>query len=498
MKINTRILCLVAFAATVSIPLCPVRAQAQDPFAACLTACEAHVSAVAGPDEDAAPMTITQVIEQCRTLPECAAVDRAAMDRVGRICEGAATRSRRRAAGSVSPLAACVLPDGSVATDEGRRRCGCPSGTYPVQAAPYRSEDRLRSLEIPRGHAVFVCYNPLAPRGAPGSAEERSATLASTVEAHDAALRALCAPGESEELAAACTRARQEFLAAGPTDGTVDLSRVLRALEGLTESVAAQQATVDQLVDESRIAHGRMDGHDREISVLSSNVDFIVQCLSRGRDGTITITVEEGEGMEDPEHRMQTYSCGDLLDAVRQDILDEARRVAREAASRAGGSRSDNFAMLRAYGLLTFNPLRYANADYDVLFAFGAELSFGIGLGGGWNVHGGIGVGYGGPDLPNVTNVHGIWHAGFGAWVDPGVMIGFGMLGTHRFRPDVFSVHSVYGPYLDATFRFFPRQEWTPVATIRGFVGASPRWDGSAWQVEADGGLMGLIGLAHF
>ncbi|KAA0205904.1 hypothetical protein EDM68_04090 [Candidatus Uhrbacteria bacterium] len=496
---NVRILCLVALCAAVTIPFVSIRAQAQDPFAACLTACDAHVNAASESEEEAAPMTIGQVIAQCRTLPACAAIDRAEMDRVGRICEGAATRSRRRGSGSTTtPLAACVLPDGSVESDEGRRRCRCPSGTFPIPAASHRSADRLRSLEIPRGHAVFVCYNPLAPRGAPGSAEERSETLASTVEAHDAALRALCAPGEGEELTAACTRARQEFLAAGPTDGTVDLSRVLRALEGLREAVAAQQATVDTLVDRSASHERSIMGHTEMISALSRNVGFIVQCLSRGRDGTISYTVHDYEGMEDPEHRTETYSCGDLLDAVRQDVLDEARRVAREEASRAGGSRSDNFAMLSAYGLVTFNPLRYANADRGSLYGIGAELSVGIGLGGGWNIHGGIALGYGGPDLPDVTNVQGAGRLGFGAWVDPGIMIGFGMLGTHRFRPDVFSVHSVYGPYLDATFRFFPREEWTPVATIRGFVGASPRYNGAAWHVEADGGVMALIGIAHF
>lgn len=491
--INTRTLCLVALAATVSMLSTRALAQddalAADPFAACLTACDAYVNADAVENE-ADPVTITDVIAQCRSLEACAAIDAAAMAQVGRICEGAATRSRagRGSRSGSTSLAACVLPDGSVTTDEGRRRCGCPDGTYPIQASPHRSSDRLRSTPIPRGHSVFVCYNPLAPRGAPGSADERRDALASTVEAHDAALRALCAPDEGEELTAACTRARQERLATGPTDGSVDLDPVMRA-------IAALQETDEEL-------HEEIEGAVDAVSTLSRRVDVLAECLVRGAGHAVSFTDSTGVTQE--------YACPDVIAAASERALREARDAAetigreagrdaaREEIARSGGSRSENFAMLQAYGLTTFNSLRYANADYDVLFAFGAELSFGIGLGGGWNVHGGIGVGYGGPDLPDVTNVQGSWHAGFGAWVDHGVMIGFGILGTHRFRPDVFSVHSVYGPYLDATVRFFPREEWTPVATIRGFVGASPRWNGSVWNVEADGGLMALLGLAHF
>ncbi len=442
--INTRTLCLVAFVATVSMLSTRVQAQDEappaDPFAACLTACDAHVNADA--EESEGPVSITDVITQCRSLEACAATDEAAMASVGRICEGAATRfrARRGTRDGTPPLAACVLPDGSVTTDEGRRRCGCPDGTYPLAASPHRSSDRLRSFDVPRGHSVFVCYNPLAPRGAPGSADERRSALASTVEAHDVALRALCMPGEDEELAAACTRARQAFLAAGATDGSVDLSQVMSALEALQE-------TDEELHEEIAGASERT--------------------LREARETAETIGREAG------------------------------REAAREEIAHSGGSRTENFAMLMAYGIVTFNPLRYANADH-ALFGIGGELIVGIGLGGGWNVHGSIGLGYGGPDLPDVTNVQGVWRVGFGAWPDPGVMIGFGMLGTHRFRPDVFSVHSVYGPYLDATFRFFPRSQWSPTATIRGFIGASPRWNGTAWRVDADGGLMALLGLAHF
>ncbi|MEK7473793.1 MAG: hypothetical protein AAB668_03680, partial [Patescibacteria group bacterium] len=312
---------------------------------------------------------------------------------------------------------------------------------------------------------MFVCYNPLAPRGAPGSADERRSALASTVEAHDVALRALCMPGEDEELAAACTRARQAFLAAGSTDGSVDLSQVMSALEALQE-------TDEEL-------HEEIAGAIDAVSTLSRRVDVVVECFIRGAGHAVSYTDSTGVTQE--------YPCPDVIAAASERTLREARETAetigreagreaaREEIAHSGGSRTENFAMLMAYGIVTFNPLRYANADH-ALFGIGGELIVGIGLGGGWNVHGSIGLGYGGPDLPDVTNVQGVWRVGFGAWPDPGVMIGFGMLGTHRFRPDVFSVHSVYGPYLDATFRFFPRSQWSPTATIRGFIGASPRW----------------------
>jgi hypothetical protein len=494
---NIRNLCLIALVASVS--MLSTRAQAQDEgglcgvenVQACLDACAAYGASLPEGDES----TEEQLIEHCATLPACTAVSMSAarLRSARSLCHSV---FRPRAAPVVAPSterrtstpAFCILPDGSTASDAGRRRCACPSGFLPMAVARYRSSDGLRSLGIPRGHQVFVCASPLALRGAPGSLEERSSSLESWITESRSLFESLCTPSEGQTLPDACREAGERLATLGSGSGPVDLAGVMRALADLQDNQEDMQREIDGTID--------------ALSTLSRRVDVVVECLIEGGSDTVTYTDSEGV--------TQVYTCTEVLAATTHRILEAARHaaaesgrdiardIARDEMARMRASQPQNFAMLSAYGLVTFNPLHYANADRGILFGIGAELTVGIGLGGGWNVHGGIALGYGGPDLPDVTNVQGAWHLGFGAWVDPGVMIGFGMLGTHRFRPDVFSVHSVYGPYLDATFRFLPREEWTPVATIRGFVGASPRWNGTAWQVEADGGLMALIGIAHF
>ncbi len=495
---NIRNLCLIALVASAS--MLSTRAQAQDEGGVCgvenvqecLDACAAYGASLPEGDES----TEEQLIEHCATLPACTAVSMstARLRSVRSLCHGV---FRSREAPVVAPSterttstpAFCILPDGSTASDAGRRRCSCPSGYLPMPVARYRSSDGLRSLGVPRGHQVFVCASPLALRGAPGSLEERSSSLESWITESRSLFESLCTPSEGQTLPDACREAGERLATLGSGSGPADLAPVMAALENLTEAVEAQQREIAQLVGETRAHASAIDGHTDMIETLSHRVDVLTECLMVGAGETVSYTDSTGVTQE--------YSCPELLAAAGERVLDEARRVAREEAERVGGSRTENFAMLMAYGVVTFNQLRYANADHT-LFGVGGELTVGIGLGGGWNVHGSIGLGYGGPDLPDVTNVQGVWRVGFGAWVDPSVMIGFGMLGTHRFRADVFSVHSVYGPYLEATFRFIPRGEWSPTATIRGFVGASPRWSGSAWNVDADGGLMALIGLGHF
>jgi len=154
--------------------------------------------------------------------------------------------------------------------------------------------------------------------------------------------------------------------------------------------------------------------------------------------------------------------------------------------------------MLQAYGLVGFNPLTYGNVSYGNVWQLGGELTVGVGLGSGWNFHGGLGVAYGGPNIQGATNVAGEMRIGVGTFVIPELMIGFGFMATHRFLPDVFSADSIYGAYLDGTIRFMPNSEWSPVLTLRVAGGASPREAGRGWDVQPNGLAQILFGVAHF
>ncbi|MCK9361521.1 hypothetical protein M0Q28_04855 [Patescibacteria group bacterium] len=468
---------------------------------ACLDACSAYATALSEDDES----TEDEIIEHCTALPACTAVSMTAarLRSAGTICHSVFGRTRTPV---VAPSTArtgdlpgfCILPDGTGVADEGSRRCGCPAGTFPLAVSTHRSSDRLRSLDVPRGHNVFVCANPMALRGSPGSVEERSDALADAVAAHDAALRALCAPVEDEDLVAACARARSEFLALGSSEGPADLGPLISRLEELTEAVELQQREVDQLADES-VAHATaIDGHTDMISALSNRVDVLTECIMRGEGHRVSFTeTSTGETHE--------YECPEILTSARREIVEEARREAgreaREVALQNNGGRA--FILFQAFGLLAGPEVRYGNAAYGLPWAVGGELTLGIGLGGAWNIQGGLGLGAAFPDVTGVTNAMVEPHLGFGVMTPLGSDVhfgfGFGGLATLRFLPDGRLAHTIYAVYLEATFRFLAQSEWSPVLTLRGFGGVSPREVSPGnFEVGGAGGGEILIGFGHF
>jgi hypothetical protein len=466
-------------------------AAADDPLGACFIGCAQRMSSF---EEGSGPQTVTEMTNDCRQHVEaCRQIDEPAMQRLGNLCDQINARRQVEPVESApAPVrshtqAFCIMTDGTPVDSDS---CGCPSGTFPLRVSRERSSDRLRSLGVPRGHVVFVCYNPVARTGTPGSATRASEDTVERLETLETAQRALCAPQDGETMRTACARAREMFHAATTGTGPVDLEPFMRQLENLVETVGQLTTLVN--------------GHTDVISALSGRVDSVIQCVMFGEGHAISY-VMNGE--------LAQASCRDLLAAVGRQVLDQARRIAVEAGRQ--GAREElarhpqheqseddpgrAFVMLQGFGLVMFNPLTRSNVSYGNLSAFGFELTIGIALGVGLNAHGGIGIGYGAPDIQGMTNVEGVWRLGLGGFVVPEVMIGAGVTGMHRFTPDVFSAESIYGAYLEADFRFLPREEWSPVLSIRLDAGASPRQQGrNAWGAEANGALHVLFGAMNF
>lgn len=315
-----RHLILVAATATFAITLTmvPMSASAQD-VGACFRGCSALFNSI--PEGEDVPTDAVMYQRCIDEVPACSALTTSASDlsSVELLCDrlAAAERSRR-----ATPPGFCILPDGTGVADEGARNCGCPAGTVPFTAAPWRSDDRMRSFSVPRGHNVFVCANPLALRGAPGSVDERVEALLATVATHDAALRALCGGPEAApdaDLVALCSAARAEFLAAGSETGPVDLGPLITQIENLESALEDEHAVVDHLVDESRIAHGRLDGHDDMIGTLSRRVDALTECIMHGEGHQVSYT----EGSTGETH---SYPCPDILRHASEAIVAQARR----------------------------------------------------------------------------------------------------------------------------------------------------------------------------
>lgn len=461
------------------------------PLGECFVECARRMASFESAEEG--PQTVAEMSADCRAnISACQQLDEVGMRRIGRLCDEVNARRRPESSESgASPArsrgsASCIMPDGERVD---RDNCGCPSGTYPLHVSRQRSQDRLRSLGIPRGRSVWVCYNPLAPSGTPGSADRAESSLLSMLTEDHAALTALCAPQESESLRTACARAREEFLSVGSTTGPVDFGPIMSAIAEIAGDMASLRTIVE--------------GNTESIQVLSHRVDVVVECLVRGSGHEVSYTDTTGA--------TQTYPCPDILAAANRRVLDEARVAAAEAGREAGreGAREElarvtqsevgnAFAMLQIGGPVTFNPYERNGVSYGMMWGFGLQLTIGVSLGDGWNAQGGIGVGYGGPDVQGLTNVQGDWRLGFGATVIPELIIGFGAIGWHRFLPDVFSAESIYGAYLDATIRFLPMESWTPVLTIRLGAGASPRQSPNGWTTEANGLLQVLFGIARF
>lgn len=478
---------------------------------ACLDACAAYSS---GLPEDAPEADTTEdaIIAHCATLEPCtaASIDADRIRRMRPICSGVFGRARTPVvASAASHPAFCVLPDGT-SRDEGRELCQCPEGWYAM--APDRSHSRptIRGLRIPRGHTLRVCVNPLALSGAPGSTSERTDALEALLSQHDAALRALCDPAEDEDLVAACTRARSEFLAVGSGTGPVDLGPLITQIENLESALEREHELVEDLVDESRIAHDRLDGHDAMIRVLSNRVTVITQCLMNGPEHVIEYTDQfiDAPG-ETTEHVTQRYTCESLLAAAEERVLTAARDAARRETERVlaehdlrnNGGRA--FLLFQGYALVAGPELEYGNTRYGIPIGFGGELALGVGLGGGWYIRGGLGLGAAFPDVAGMTNVMVVPHLGVGSLFAVGrdVHLGvtFGGIAPMRFLPNGFLGYNLYGGFLELMLRFPATSEWSFVASLRGFAGVVPREVAPGnFEVDGGGGAQVLLGIGHF
>jgi len=475
--------------------------DASTPLGACYQACEAY--ALSLPDSD---MTDgAAVMAYCeREIAACSSLDEETRSALPTFCDSVVGRHRAIAPAPAHrdpPPAFCVMPEGTT-HDEASRHCRCPAtAPYAFQVSRHRSA-RLPIEHLRSGDLVFVCMDPYAVHGAPGSSDDRLAAMERTLTEADAALRRLCEPHEGEALSTACARAREDFLNLGSTAGPVDLGPVMHAIEGLQSELEEQQHVIDRMIDEDHHRDVLLDEHDREISTLSNNVDALTQCFAYGRDHEFDfvedVTMPDGS----VDHRTTHVSCAQLLAHATESTLREARvaaaRAARDEVSHLHIDGGHAFAWLQAYGLVGFNPLTYGNVSYGNIWQIGGELTIGVGLGSGWNFHGGLGIAYGGPNIQGATNVAGEMRIGVGTFVIPELMIGFGFMATHRFLPDVFSADSIYGAYLDGTIRFSPNSEWSPVLTLRVAGGASPRQAGRGWDVQPNGLAQILFGVAHF
>jgi len=245
------------------------------PVGACFAACERLAASL--PEDD--DTDGNALMARCETeLPECSALDSTVREALPSFCDRVVGHHGHGALpyettppAPEPPPAFCVLPTGTDA-DTGRHRCGCPAGTYPLRVSRERSADRLRSLHVPAGHAVFVCYNPLAAPGTPGSGDERFAAVERAVTDTTAALERLCEPHEGESLPDACARAADRWNTIGSTAGPVDLDPIMHAIEGLQHNAEAQQAVIDHLVDDSRALQTATLGNSDAIEGVSRRV----------------------------------------------------------------------------------------------------------------------------------------------------------------------------------------------------------------------------------
>jgi len=126
-------------------------------------------------------------------------------------------------------------------------------------------------------------------------------------------------------------------------------------------------------------------------------------------------------------------------------------------------------------------------------------------LANGWYAEGGAGLSYDAPDVPlYATNARLWYHAGLRAFIQPILSIGFGYLGSDRFRSTLQSVHSFHGGYLDLSAHLHFRiangslessgdvTDPALIFTLRGGAGASFR---AAAPQQADGFLQLLTGV---
>lgn len=165
---------------------------------------------------------------------------------------------------------------------------------------------------------------------------------------------------------------------------------------------------------------------------------------------------------------------------------------------------------LQLFGHIGFSPihptLAQVRGNLETLpSGLGFDATVFAPISNGWYVEGGAGLTYDWPDFqPYATNARLWYHAGLSAFVHPVLSIGFGFLGSERFRPNIQSAYSLYGGYLDLTLHFRMRLEGREirgsddvtdpafVITLRGAAGAAIR---PAAAVAPDGDIQLMAGV---
>ncbi|MEI7511944.1 MAG: hypothetical protein WCK01_00585 [Candidatus Uhrbacteria bacterium] len=490
--------CVIAFALCAAVAAFrPGVAQAD--LSDCITQCQTLVDGIPA---DAA-ISSADALARCENeIPACVALDAPSRAALPALCEslrGVRAPRAPRAAPRASSDTYCVMPEGAT-RDEARARCHCSGSTPFAFRVDREHSGGLPIVGVGRRDEVFVCVDPFALRGAPGSGGERMRAAERAITEAEAGLRALCAPHAGESLSAACAHARTEFLALGSSDGPVDLAPLREAISAI-EAVNRRQ---DEDID--GIREGLNDLRETEANDVR-DLREAIEDATRGhdRDGD-----HEGHGDhhgdsddEDeaspppPRETPRETPHEEPSEATHDDPAPVAPAPSRDVTITVL-QRENAFVLVQGYGLVGFNPLTYSHHAYGNLWQAGGELTLGVGLGGGWNFHGGIGVAYGGPDISGATNVAGEARLGLGVSIFQELMVGFGLISTHRFLPNVLSASSLYGVYGDAMIRFMPHSDWSPVLTVRVGLGGAPREEGTGWQSQFDGFIQALVGVGHF
>lgn len=132
---------------------------------------------------------------------------------------------------------------------------------------------------------------------------------------------------------------------------------------------------------------------------------------------------------------------------------------------------------LQTFGHLGFTALHLTLAQmHPDEFALPYGIGFDVTAYGsfirGWYMEGGVGVSYDGPDFQPFGTRARIWyHAGLSVVLTRLLRVGFGYLGSERFRESLQSAYSFQGAYLDFSAHISPGF----VITLRGGIGAAIR-----------------------
>ncbi|MCE9586609.1 hypothetical protein K8R04_04855 [Candidatus Uhrbacteria bacterium] len=131
----------------------------------------------------------------------------------------------------------------------------------------------------------------------------------------------------------------------------------------------------------------------------------------------------------------------------------------------AGGEGWGLHLRIQPFAWIGFTPLHPTLAQTrgdvsSIPFGLGVDFTVFAPLSHGWYLEGGAAIAYDWPEFsPYATNLRLFYHAGLAVYPVPVFSIGFGYLGSDRFRPNLQSAHSFHGGYLDLSLHFHLRVE---------------------------------------